>query len=68
MKAYHYVVVDPWVGFIMVMCSIHLMWVYILLIVQLFQVSEGERESVHTHTHERERERERERLTFFVLL
>ncbi len=37
-KAYHYVVSDPWVGFIMIMCFIHLAWVYILLLVQLFQV------------------------------
>lgn len=35
---FHYVTVEPWVGFIMVMCYIHLTWVYLLLIAQLFQV------------------------------
>lgn len=37
-KSYHYVTSDPWVGFILVMCLVHLTWVYILLLTQLFQV------------------------------
>jgi len=38
-RIYHYITVQPWVGFIMVMCFIHLTWVYLLLLVQIFQVS-----------------------------
>ena len=38
-RTYHYITVQPWVGFIMVMCFIHLSWVYLLLLVQIFQVS-----------------------------
>ena len=37
-RTYHYVTAQPWVGFIMVMCFIHLTWVYMLLILQIFQV------------------------------
>ena len=37
-KCYHYVTSDPWIGFILVMCLVHMTWVYILLLVQLFQV------------------------------
>jgi hypothetical protein len=38
-RGYHYVIGDPWVGFILIMCFVHMTWVYILLLVQLFQVS-----------------------------
>ncbi len=37
-KGYLYVTSDPWIGFILVMCLVHMTWVYILLFVQLFQV------------------------------
>jgi len=37
-KVYHYITCEPWVGFIMVMCFVHIIWVHILLFLQLFQV------------------------------
>lgn len=37
-RTYHYITVDPWVGYILVSCFIHLTWVYLLLLAQLFQV------------------------------
>lgn len=37
-RGYHYLTSDPWVGFILINCLVHMTWVYILLLAQLFQV------------------------------
>ena len=37
-RAWHYLTVKPWVGYIMVTTFIHFSWVYLLLATQVFQV------------------------------
>ena len=37
-RMYHYITAQPWIGYIMITCFIHLTWVYLLLLAQLFQV------------------------------
>jgi len=37
-KIYHYITVEPWVGYIMVSCYLHMTWVSLLLLAQLFQL------------------------------
>ena len=37
-RMYHYITAQPWIGYIMITCFIHLTWVYLLLLAQIFQV------------------------------
>lgn len=55
-RSYHYVTVDPWLGFILVMCFFHLTWVYLLLMVQIFQMicqgmTTNEKMNAHRYSH-----------------
>ena len=38
-RTYHYITVDPWAGYMMVVCFVYLTWVYLLFVAQIFQVS-----------------------------
>lgn len=37
-RVWHYIVADPWMGFILLMTLFHFTWVYLLLVSQIFQV------------------------------
>lgn len=37
-RTYHYITVDPWAGYMMVICAVYLTWVYLLFVAQIFQM------------------------------
>jgi palmitoyltransferase len=55
-RCWHYLVADPWAGFILIMSFVHFTWVYLLLMSQLFQLfcqgmTTNEKRNAHRYEH-----------------
>ncbi|XP_003387518.1 PREDICTED: palmitoyltransferase ZDHHC17-like [Amphimedon queenslandica] len=56
MRTWHYIVSDPWIGYILIMTLFHFTWVYLLLVSQLFQLfcqgmTTNEKRNAHRYEH-----------------